>query len=942
MKKTLFILSLLCAVAQGVSAQGFYKYVWCQVNESTHEVTVHEDGIHEATPLNASIYQLTDGWYSVDFSFTYNNRVAINGDVKLILGSNLTLTAPRGIFIGEGSTLTIYAQTTDKNMGKLVAYGEGSDWAAIGGNKNLAAGTLVIHGGNIHAEAKHDNAAAIGGGNGEGSGMKEIRILGGTVTAKSKRRGAGIGGGQNNNHFGTINIYGGTVTASSYNGGAGIGGGENRGAWATNIYGGTVNATGGQDAAGIGGGRDGDVDHDINIHGGKVTAEAGSGAAGIGAARYRSNLKTIRITGGTVDAKGHDGGAGIGGGENGNGGWVVITGGTVHAMTHDHSWFDEISGAGIGGGCDGYYGNVKIENANVWAESRSFTINSYNYNSKAIGRGPNAYNNDGGELSFGEDMRLKYCLDFDDLPWEDATPDQIYHRARNSDMVMMVPCTHPDGFTYITTETTHQPKCKYCNHGVSQGAQNHSFDPETGFCVCGYEKEITHYTVKVYMAAEEGMGYDDGTEYVVVPGNEFRLPVIIGKDLPLHMVFEGWMLDPGEAPDTWETTSRAGLVPASTIIFPSADVNLYARYSYRYGKEWIWSSDNTSATLNVYNLENDELVASPDVTVSIVRVEPTVDSSGSITYTASAHFTDAKGRSYDFTETRIVPLYYEIALDEVAKTDVIGENNGRTVTATLTGRTLYKDGRWNTLCLPFRLADSDTDEYSPAEEGGMDGISFTGTPLKGATVKEFASAEFDASTSTVTLNFTDANTIKAGKPYLVRWDDGNDLTPTDLVFQGVIISAEPDDMACDIDEQKFVTFRGTYDKIDFDNGDRTILFLGENNTLYHPQSDGGNSSIAACRAYIQINSNIGDVNGDGKVNVTDVTILVDYILGIEDEGFDIDNSDITGDGMVNVTDVTALVNLILSGSKTVNVVVNGADGITFGGGGNRAARVGNN
>ena len=51
----------------------------------------------------------------------------------------------------------------------------------------------------------------------------------------------------------------------------------------------------------------------------------------------------------------------------------------------------------------------------------------------------------------------------------------------------------------------------------------------------------------------------------------------------------------------------------------------------------------------------------------------------------------------------------------------------------------------------------------------------------------------------------------------------------------------------------------------------------------------------------------GDINGDGKVDVSDVTTLVGYIL----DGETPQNCDLDGDGSVNVTDVTTLVNLIL-------------------------------
>ena len=54
----------------------------------------------------------------------------------------------------------------------------------------------------------------------------------------------------------------------------------------------------------------------------------------------------------------------------------------------------------------------------------------------------------------------------------------------------------------------------------------------------------------------------------------------------------------------------------------------------------------------------------------------------------------------------------------------------------------------------------------------------------------------------------------------------------------------------------------------------------------------------------------GDVNGDGKVNVSDVTALINMILGVIPK--DLTSGDINGDGNVNVSDVTALVNLILN------------------------------
>ena len=56
----------------------------------------------------------------------------------------------------------------------------------------------------------------------------------------------------------------------------------------------------------------------------------------------------------------------------------------------------------------------------------------------------------------------------------------------------------------------------------------------------------------------------------------------------------------------------------------------------------------------------------------------------------------------------------------------------------------------------------------------------------------------------------------------------------------------------------------------------------------------------------------GDVNHDGKVDVADVTTLVDYILGNTPQGFNSNNCDVNEDTKIDVSDVTSLVDIILN------------------------------
>ena len=53
----------------------------------------------------------------------------------------------------------------------------------------------------------------------------------------------------------------------------------------------------------------------------------------------------------------------------------------------------------------------------------------------------------------------------------------------------------------------------------------------------------------------------------------------------------------------------------------------------------------------------------------------------------------------------------------------------------------------------------------------------------------------------------------------------------------------------------------------------------------------------------------GDVNADGKVDVMDVTALINMILKVIP--VDQERADVNGDGNVNVSDVTYLINIIL-------------------------------
>ena len=184
------------------------------------------------------------------------------------------------------------------------------------------------------------------------------------------------------------------------------------------------------------------------------------------------------------------------------------------------------------------------------------------------------------------------------------------------------------------------------------------------------------------------------------------------------------------------------------------------------------------------------------------------------------------------------PYNYVPLPDEADNSSKISafENNPSDVT--LYRRTLYKDGAWNTLCLPFALN------------------SFAGTPLEGAMVKTLESASFNEESGELTLNFTeDANNltaIEAGKPYIVKWASGDNIeSPT---FTNVTISTTtPTDITPTGEgSDGSVTFKGTFGPVAIGtDGDNTKLYLGNGNKLYWPSRE---MSINSFRAYFQLNN----------------------------------------------------------------------------------------
>ena len=196
----------------------------------------------------------------------------------------------------------------------------------------------------------------------------------------------------------------------------------------------------------------------------------------------------------------------------------------------------------------------------------------------------------------------------------------------------------------------------------------------------------------------------------------------------------------------------------------------------------------------------------------------------------------------------------------------ISAANGNTRNVVLSDRTLYKDGKWNTLCLPFNF----TAEQIAAH------ADFAGAKLM--ELNTDGKNGFDTTNGTLYLAFKEATAIKAGVPYLVKWAKAADYDSdpsaydfTSPTFSGVTINATASTTVSDADgDLQEVQMVGCYSPVSVVANDKSILFLGDANTLYYSSV---NRNIRSCRAYFSV----------PYINQTPGAMARAFVLNFDDE-----------------------------------------------------------
>ena len=798
--------------------------------------------------------------------------------------------------------------------------------AGIGASGQFGGGQIYIHSGNITAYGS-EGAPAIG--NQTGADFGRVWIYGGTIVADgSVDTSCGISCAN------SIRIYGGDVTARGGSEATGIGGEPE---YLVQIFGGNVHAYGGEDAAGIGGSRGryskmslgflswGGAN--VEISGGTVYAEGAGWAAGIGAGRATteySHKTTVTISGGDVTAKGGKYAAGIGGGINNHGGTITISGGTIHA-------YGGVDAAGIGGGEDGNSGDITISGGTIYAESTG--EDSYG---AGIGAGEDGFANTieitGGTVyakggsaaeSFAIGSNLsdgKGVLTLDDhLKVEAGSSESDIERRFTAferkgacwyrKYAVISECTHETplfgsdrtpAISYTILDEGHNVQCRYCNYSE---VESHDFQYEINGAPCQkcgkeFNADDDLWTITIYQANTSNTqlawdaDYDGGTQYSVVKGQSFNMPILTKTAEGLSMM--ALVKDPETAPgNIWLTDAEiadpSGLFDPSQPFTPTQDTKIYARYRLAFTTNWEWNEDE----FGFIDPEKVEMSFSNpllyDGNEQYIQAEFEIHKNSfedDITYTATVTYPyqypeGLTGVTYTFTDVKHTPYFTrDIKLYDNAKnSSTIYDYEGKIVNATLSGRTFSHDGCWNTIYLPFALsADQLADEECP---------------LHGATIKQLKDAWFED--GTLTLTFNDTTAIKAGMPYIVKWPEGDDVT--DPVFKNVTPSSDlnqtffikdKDGNRPENEEDLYfgLLFTGSWNPSELTDDivqTKQLLYMGADSKLYYPTEP---MTIGAFQCYFHLYGitaddleenpvknvvfNFGDETGITTTNVTNL------------------------------------------------------------------------
>ena len=235
------------------------------------------------------------------------------------------------------------------------------------------------------------------------------------------------------------------------------------------------------------------------------------------------------------------------------------------------------------------------------------------------------------------------------------------------------------------------------------------------------------------------------------------------------------------------------------------------------------------------------------------------------------------------------------------------------------GRHAGQTGGWSTMVLPFAAT-------SVTADGNAIDWMHSKTDAKGLWICNFDKEEDSADEARLLAEYV-GSTLEANVPYFVAPYDGangTDMRGKTYVFSASNVTVKPNPSA--------IT-SGTYHMVNGEYAQKTVedaYFLNNEGSFFVKAATGTVNAFEAYAANIKtseatqfqivLDENaedgpdflLGDVNNDGKISITDVADLIDYLaMGEEFVTINLDAADVNGDNKVSIADVADLIDLVL-------------------------------